>query len=134
VWITGFVPRLLERFARSDHIQAIVVGTGLGLAIARSYARASRGEQLYVPRDPRGACFELVLPVRSGDARPCDREVPVLARGDEALDPVDRVPDVDEARVERRQAEPDRVRAAEVRDDVRAGDECLAHLPRLLVA
>jgi signal transduction histidine kinase len=58
-----FVPRLFERFARSPHAQATVVGTGLGLAIARSYARASGGDLLYVPA-ARGARFELVLPRR----------------------------------------------------------------------
>jgi signal transduction histidine kinase len=64
-----FVPRLFERFARSGHAQATVVGTGLGLAIARSYARASGGELRYVPVEPRGARFELVLPVHEPAGR-----------------------------------------------------------------
>ena len=59
-----FVPRLFERFARSDDAQRTVVGTGLGLAIARSYARASGGDLVYVPGQPSGSRFELVLPVR----------------------------------------------------------------------
>jgi signal transduction histidine kinase len=62
-----FVPRLFDRFARSAEAPSHVVGTGLGLAIARSYARASGGDLVYVPREPRGARFELVLPA---DGRP----------------------------------------------------------------
>ena len=58
----------------------------------------------------------------------------VLAALDQAAQAVERVPDVDEARVERRDAEPDRVRAAEVRDDVGALDQRAADRPRLRVA
>src|SRR5574337_428709 len=42
-------------------------GTGLGLAMARSVARAHGGELSFVP-DPRGARFELRLPL-AGDTR-----------------------------------------------------------------
>ncbi len=42
-----------------------MTGTGLGLAIARSYARAHSGEVSYRPAAPRGAAFELTLPVPS---------------------------------------------------------------------
>ena len=59
-----FIPRLFERFSRSEHAQRTVVGTGLGLAIARSYARASGGDLVYLPRVPSGSRFELVLPIR----------------------------------------------------------------------
>ena len=48
-----------------------------------------------------------------------------------AAQAVERVPDVDEARVERGDAEPDRVRAAEVGDDVRALDQRAGDRPGL---
>ena len=55
-------------------------------------------------------------------------------RCDEVAQPVDRVIDVDEAGVERRDAEPHGVGAAEVGDDVGALDQRLADRPRLGVA
>ena len=57
-----FVPRLFERFARSDATRRRAVGTGLGLAIAHSYAEAHAGELRYRQALPHGARFELVLP------------------------------------------------------------------------
>jgi signal transduction histidine kinase len=57
-----FVPRLFERFSRDEPAVAGVHGAGLGLSIARSYAEAHGGDILYRPAEPRGACFELVLP------------------------------------------------------------------------
>jgi signal transduction histidine kinase len=54
---------MFDRFARGDESRLRSGGTGLGLAIARSYARAHRGELLYVPLEPHGARFEVVLPV-----------------------------------------------------------------------
>jgi signal transduction histidine kinase len=57
-----FVPSLFERFTRSAATQTTAAGTGLGLAIARSYARAHSGDVTYVPAQPNGSCFELVLP------------------------------------------------------------------------
>lgn len=57
-----FVPRLFERFSRSDPSRRRAGGTGLGLAIAHSYAEAHRGELRYRDAQPHGACFELVLP------------------------------------------------------------------------
>ena len=57
-----FVPRLFERFARSDPSRRRAGGTGLGLAIAHSYAEAHAGELRYREALPHGACFELVLP------------------------------------------------------------------------
>ena len=53
---------------------------------------------------------------------------------DEDGQPVDRVPDVRVARVERRQAEADAVRPAEVGDDVRMLDQRPADPPRIRVA
>jgi len=58
-----FVSQLFDRFARNASSAATVTGTGLGLAIARSYARAHHGEVRYRPAAPRGAAFELTLPV-----------------------------------------------------------------------
>jgi len=55
-----FVPRLFERFTRSDGTRG--GGSGLGLAIAQSYANAHGGELMYETADPHGARFELVLP------------------------------------------------------------------------
>jgi signal transduction histidine kinase len=60
----AFVPQLFERFSRSDPSRSAVGGTGLGLAIARSYAQAHRGDLRYEPASPRGARFQLVLPLR----------------------------------------------------------------------
>ena len=57
-----FVPRLFDRFSRSEGSANGVPGSGLGLAIARSYAHAHGGEILYRPAEPTGARFELVLP------------------------------------------------------------------------
>ena len=59
-----FVPRLFERFARSEPSIAGAQGAGLGLSIARSYAEAHGGDILYRDAEPAGAHFELVLPVR----------------------------------------------------------------------
>jgi signal transduction histidine kinase len=57
-----FVPRLFERFSRSDPSRRRTGGTGLGLAIAHSYAEAHSGELRYREARPHGARFELVLP------------------------------------------------------------------------
>jgi len=57
-----FVPRLFERFSRSDPSRRKAGGTGLGLAIAHSYAAAHSGELRYRHASPNGARFELVLP------------------------------------------------------------------------
>jgi signal transduction histidine kinase len=51
------LPRLFERFARSEG----AIGNGLGLSIARAYARAHGGDLVYDPGE-RGARFELILP------------------------------------------------------------------------
>jgi len=59
-----FVPRLFDRFARSPEARRRGDGSGLGLAIARAYARAHGGEILYEPAVPRGARFEVVIPLR----------------------------------------------------------------------
>jgi two-component system sensor histidine kinase MtrB len=58
-----FVPQLFERFARSEASRSYPGGSGLGLAIASSYAKAHGGDLIYEPLSPRGARFELVLPV-----------------------------------------------------------------------
>jgi signal transduction histidine kinase len=57
-----FVPKLFERFSRSDPSRRRAGGTGLGLAIAHSYAEAHAGELRYRDARPHGARFELVLP------------------------------------------------------------------------
>jgi signal transduction histidine kinase len=57
-----FVPRLFERFTRSEASKKETAGAGLGLAIAKSYANAHGGDLLYHDAEPHGACFELVLP------------------------------------------------------------------------
>lgn len=57
-----FVPRLFERFTRSEESREGAAGAGLGLAIAHSYAQAHGGELLYESGEPSGARFELVLP------------------------------------------------------------------------
>jgi signal transduction histidine kinase len=56
-----FVATLFERFTRGEERRA--PGTGLGLAIAQAYARAHGGDLAYQTALPRGARFELVLPV-----------------------------------------------------------------------
>jgi signal transduction histidine kinase len=61
-----FVPRLFERFARSDLSRRRATGTGLGLAIAHSYAEAHAGQLRYRQALPHGARFELVLPSVTG--------------------------------------------------------------------
>jgi signal transduction histidine kinase len=68
-----FVPRLFDRFARSSESRGRG-GSGLGLAIAQAYARAHGGEIVYGPAVPRGARFEVVIPLRGyGDKRRRDR-------------------------------------------------------------
>ena len=58
-----FVPKLFERFSRSDPSRRRAGGgTGLGLAIAHSYAEALAGELRYREANPHGARFELMLP------------------------------------------------------------------------
>src|SRR5436305_5361455 len=58
-----FVPRLFERFSRSDESRRSgQTGSGLGLAIAAAYARCLGGELAYEPAQPRGARFTLALP------------------------------------------------------------------------
>ena len=59
---TEFSPRLFERFARG--VEGADGGPGLGLAIAQSFARAQGGRLLYEDAEPKGARFQLVLPVR----------------------------------------------------------------------
>jgi two-component system, OmpR family, sensor kinase len=66
-----FVPRLLQRFARSPDSSRRRDGSGLGLTIAQAYARAHGGEIVYEPAVPHGARFEVVIPLRGyGDGRP----------------------------------------------------------------
>jgi signal transduction histidine kinase len=58
-----FVPRLFERFSRAES-ERRREGAGLGLSIAQSYAQAHGGHIAYVPAEPHGARFELVLPAQ----------------------------------------------------------------------
>ena len=59
-----FVPRLFERFTRSDMSRSNpVAGAGLGLSIANSFAEALGGSLSYEEADPRGARFVLELPL-----------------------------------------------------------------------
>jgi signal transduction histidine kinase len=58
-----FVPRLFERFSRSDDSRRSGAdGAGLGLSIASSYAEAMDGWLDYAPAHPHGARFTLSLP------------------------------------------------------------------------
>jgi signal transduction histidine kinase len=58
-----FVPRLFERFTRSDESRREgSPGAGLGLAIANAYANAIGGELGYEAAEPSGARFTLSLP------------------------------------------------------------------------
>jgi signal transduction histidine kinase len=58
-----FVPRLFERFSRSDSSRRRQIGgAGLGLAIAHSFAETLGGELRYEPARPCGARFALTLP------------------------------------------------------------------------
>lgn len=58
-----FVPRLFERFSRSDQARrSNAPGAGLGLAIAAAYANAAGGRLDYEPAEPRGARFTFSLP------------------------------------------------------------------------
>jgi signal transduction histidine kinase len=59
----AFVPRLFDRFTRGT-VPGVGQGSGLGLAIARAYAEAHGGTLIYEPAKPRGARFEVVLPLR----------------------------------------------------------------------
>jgi signal transduction histidine kinase len=63
-----FVASLFDRFTRSSETRDRAEGSGLGLSIARAYARAHGGDIVYEPAVPHGARFEVVLPLRSGDA------------------------------------------------------------------
>ncbi len=57
-----FAPHLFERFARGT-ADSSDGGSGLGLAIAQSFAEAQGGRLLYEDAQPKGARFQLVLPV-----------------------------------------------------------------------
>jgi len=58
-----FVPRLFDRFSRSDETRRVgAPGAGLGLSIASNYARAVGGALRYEAAEPRGARFTLSLP------------------------------------------------------------------------
>lgn len=58
-----FRSRLFEQFTRAESSRG-TPGSGLGLAIARSYAQAHGGDLRYEDASPKGARFELVLPLR----------------------------------------------------------------------
>jgi signal transduction histidine kinase len=66
-----FVPLLFQRFTRSAEARRRSDGSGLGLAIAQAYARAHGGDIVYERAVPRGARFEVVIPLRGyGAERP----------------------------------------------------------------
>lgn len=54
--------RIFERFGRS-HVRAGDEGFGLGLSIVRAIAHAHGGEVRVRDAEPRGALFELILPI-----------------------------------------------------------------------
>jgi signal transduction histidine kinase len=58
----AFVPRLFERFSRSESARRHAAGAGLGLSIAQSFAQALGGALTYESGRPRGARFTLELP------------------------------------------------------------------------
>ena len=80
-----FVPRLFERFSRSDASGATVAGSGLGLAIARAYARAHSGDLVYEHARPSGARFVVTLPTTApaptDAARPGRQRAPAWTDG-----------------------------------------------------
>jgi signal transduction histidine kinase len=58
-----FVPRLFDRFSRSDQTRrAGAAGAGLGLSIASAYAGTMGGRLAYESAQPHGARFTLSLP------------------------------------------------------------------------
>jgi len=60
--------RIFDKFHRvDDSLTTRHPGSGLGLSIARQLMRAQGGELRYVAQ-PRGGCFELVLPVAEENA------------------------------------------------------------------
>lgn len=63
-----FIPNLFERFTRDTASSRREHGAGLGLSIAQQYAEAHGGLILYRPAAPRGARFELVLPLSHDEA------------------------------------------------------------------
>ncbi len=58
----AFVPRLFERFSRSESTSRRAGGAGLGLSIASSFAQAIGGGLTYEQAEPHGARFALELP------------------------------------------------------------------------
>lgn len=74
-----FVPRLFDRFTRSPESRGRADGSGLGLAIAQAYARAHGGDIVYQPAVPRGARFEVVLPLRAGERTGPESAAPLSA-------------------------------------------------------
>ena len=106
-----------------------------GSAAGRAARRHRADPRAHRPPD-RPAVHPRGVPVASDGLRAAAAgvDLALLAALDQAPQAVERVPDVDEAGVERRDAEPDRVRAAEVGDDVRALDQRAADRPGLVVA
>jgi signal transduction histidine kinase len=62
-----FVEHLFDRFSRTPESAAGDGGAGLGLAIAQSFASAHGGCVVYEAAEPRGARFQLVLPLRDDE-------------------------------------------------------------------
>jgi signal transduction histidine kinase len=60
----AFVPRLFDRFSRSDSARRQAGGAGLGLSIAQSFAQTLGGALTYESGQPTGARFALELPRR----------------------------------------------------------------------
>lgn len=67
------VPDLFEQFARGENAVGRP-GSGLGLAIAKGFVEAFGGNISYIPRDPQGASFRILL-------RPGDEEVSNIRGG-----------------------------------------------------
>lgn len=61
----GSEEKIFEKFYRAhDSLGGGIQGSGLGLTIARQIARAHGGDVVFEPREGRGSCFILRLPIQ----------------------------------------------------------------------
>jgi two-component system sensor histidine kinase KdpD len=68
------LPKIFSKFYRAPGAPA--GGVGLGLAITRVIVEAHGGKLTANNRQPRGACFEIVLPVETQPEVPTEAEMP----------------------------------------------------------